>query len=285
MHLRQLARLVLPRPARNWIVSPRKSARWAAARLAARAGRSERVSLRPGWSFTAHPGATAFGYGQQIHDLDQEAELDAFIDDCTDGMVLFDIGAHFGVFGLAAIHHATGSRVIAVDPSPLAVFMLRDLARRNGYVDRLTVVHAAASSTSGVTPLLALGIIAAGYMRVPSSADDLHDASLCEAVTIDSIVDRFGLPTHLKIDVEGFEADVLAGAARTLAAPDAPILYLEIHNDLLRHRSVAPSSILHTLHESGYLHVRRVDAGPEGRVDLLSGSISRIRASKPTATS
>jgi hypothetical protein len=50
------------------------------------------------------------------------------------------------------------------------------------------------------------------------------------AYALDDLIETFGLPapTLVKIDVDGAEADVLAGAARTLARPELRSLVLEV---------------------------------------------------------
>ena len=47
-------------------------------------------------------------------------EMDGFIRRCTPGMVLVDVGDHYGMFTLTALHYGGASaRVVAVDPSPV----------------------------------------------------------------------------------------------------------------------------------------------------------------------
>lgn len=55
------------------------------------------------------------------------------------GSVVLDIGAGTGIFSLLAAR-AGAKQVHAVDPNP-AIWVLADLARENGYADRITVHH------------------------------------------------------------------------------------------------------------------------------------------------
>jgi len=72
-----------------------------------------------------------------------------------------------------------------------------------------------------------------------------------EMSTLDAEVDRLArLPDVLKIDVEGFEAEVLAGASGLLA--HRPRLFLELHLDLLERRRIPPADVLDRLQASGY---------------------------------
>jgi len=112
---RALLRRVVPRVIRNWLRSPSRSLAWAWDELGHALGRDPVIFLRAGWSVRAHPAARrAFGIPQS--DPSQIAELDAFIASCCPGMMLFDIGAHFGLFSFAALHYGgPTARAVAVD--------------------------------------------------------------------------------------------------------------------------------------------------------------------------
>ena len=82
-------------------------------------------------------------------------ELDECIGACEPGMVLFDIGAHFGAFSLAAIRYGgAGVRVFAVEPSPFAVRLLWVQARVSGPSDGVTLLNAAAAAEPGYHRML-----------------------------------------------------------------------------------------------------------------------------------
>ena len=81
-----------------------------------------------------------------------------------------------------------------------------------------------------------------------------RDITLVPTVTIDALAAEYRVtPTHLKIDVEGDEASVLAGARATLTAGGRrPTVFLELHNDILRARGEAPGRVLQELGAWGY---------------------------------
>src|SRR4051794_32708229 len=117
--LRDLVRPCIPRGIRNWVRSPTKSARWIWDEVRYASGQTQEVRVRPDWSLLCHPAAYRFAYYAQHADEEQVAEFDGFISTCRPGMVLFDIGAHFGLFSLAALHYGgIAARAVAVDPSP-----------------------------------------------------------------------------------------------------------------------------------------------------------------------
>ena len=132
-------RVIIPRSARNWLRDPRKTLQWGidAGRFAL--GQVETLEMRPGWELRAHPLAARCAYEPLRQDPEQRSELDSFIAACTPGMRLLDVGAHFGVFSLAALHYGgPTATAVAVDPSGTAAHMLTVHANLNGFSDRLT---------------------------------------------------------------------------------------------------------------------------------------------------
>jgi hypothetical protein len=101
------------------------------------------------------------------------------------------------------------------------------------------------------------------------------------AVTLDGLVERTGLsPTHVKIDVEGYEGAVLRGGRRLLTGEPPPLIFLELHNALLRERREDPGAVLDLLEELGY---QTLDcfAVPADRAVLLARPLVRLIA-RPT---
>ncbi len=138
------------------------------------------------------------------------------------GDLCFDIGAHLGSH--LSIWLKLGARIVALEPQPLfAAYLKRRFSR-----DRRVIIRAeAAGSSPGVrvmlvstsTPTLSTldGRWAAEVLRDPDFARAQWDSRLSVNVTtLDSLVQSFGEPQFCKIDVEGAEADVLAGLSVAL---------------------------------------------------------------------
>jgi FkbM family methyltransferase len=200
-------------------------------------------------------------------------------------MVLFDIGAHFGLFSLAALHYG-GPRAIAVavDPSPTATRIVKIQAGLNNVSERLHVMKASAGDHTGAQSMVAVGIMASGYFVSPTKDHTENELTITKSITVDDLVRHYRLkPTHIKIDVEGGEAAVLRGARQTLSSEDAPLLFVELHNQIVTDRGGDPREPLNLLRSYGYNLIddedRTVNDG-----DLLEKEIVRVVARKTGCT-
>jgi FkbM family methyltransferase len=140
------------------------------------------------------------------------------------GDLCIDVGAHRG--DRTAIFLGLGATVVAVEPDPRAVAALR---RRFSSDSRVHLVAAGLSATSGVMQLH----VSSTASTVSSMSDDFverlqasgrlgaHDWDGTETVqvtTLDELIGRHGSPAFCKIDVEGYELEVLNGLTQPLPA-------------------------------------------------------------------
>lgn len=269
---RDILRRVIPRSARTFaqnpiapLVSLSHHARY---RLLGPAG----IQMMPDWAARAHPQAR---HAFRIHASDPayQRELAAFISACTPGMRLIDVGASYGVFTLAALHYGGPlARVTAIEPSAAARRILEINLAATGAANRATVMSVALAAPGAATlPLLATGSGQA-HMMVRGLAGR-RDASAVAATTLDAVADGVR-PTHLKIDVEGFEGDVLKGAAGTLRR-DRPVLFLELHCAMLRELGEDPAGCLDVLRACGYSRIE-MDGAAAGDAAILGSHIANL---------
>ena len=136
----------------------------------------------------------------------------------------FDLGAHVGSRLRAWL--PLGARIVAVEPQPECMALLR---RWFGDHDRITLIEQAVGATPGVAELfvsprtptvssLSPAWIAAAQ-REPGFAGVRWDYAISvQVTTLDRLIAEHDQPAFCKIDVEGYELDVLQGLTRPIRA-------------------------------------------------------------------
>lgn len=273
--LKDMVRYAVPRTVRNWLRSPSRSI----ARLSDNArfalGITRTLQFAPDLSLILHPHAFKVAYREQVLDPEQRTEIMNFISHCGGGMILFDIGAHYGVFSLIASRR--GARVVAVEPSAAAVRMITRQAELNNLTERIHAILAAAGSSDGTLRMLNSGVFSDDYFKL-DEARGSRELMGIRAVTIDSLTGEFGPPTHIKIDVEGQEAAVLRGGHKTLMQ-HSPKLFLELHSHLIAEDGGDPTAALVELQNIGY-DTFSLEGAPLQKDAIVSQPLIRIVASK-----
>jgi FkbM family methyltransferase len=120
----------------------------------------------------------------------------------------------------------------------------------NKCADKVQVLHAAVSDANSSIDMLTSGVFSDGYFKVARDRPK-NELTQVQAITIDQMAIQFGAPTHIKIDVEGHEAAVLRGARSTLRR-FSPLLFLELHNEMLISAGDDPCVTLNELAQLGY---------------------------------
>ena len=148
----------------------------------------------------------------------------------TDGMTVFDIGAHKGGY-LYWLRNRVGSTgtVVAFEPQPLLNQYLSSVVAKANY-QNVTVEPMALSSQIGN---LTLFVPQHGSKTSPGATLNAAKPQeiACETVevvvdTLDNYCEKHGLqPDFLKIDVEGFELHVFKGAKNILAARKTTLFF------------------------------------------------------------
>src|SRR5208282_4078227 len=135
----------------------------------------------------------------------------------------FDVGANVG--NRVKILLSLGARVVAVEPQEQCVKDLRKLYGKNG---RLTLVQKALGAEEGRACFFLNNVNVISSMsiewidavrrssRFPGCSWDA--VSVVDVTTLDKMIKQYGIPSFVKIDVEGFEYEVLKGLSQPVKA-------------------------------------------------------------------
>ncbi len=134
------------------------------------------------------------------------------------GDLVFDIGANRG--DRTEVFVQMGARVVAVEPQPSLAARLRTIFRYSS----VSVEPVGIGRAPGVLPLHVCSA-----SECSSFSDDFigsqsqnnqgfrwDHVEMVPVVTLDSLIGKYGLPAFVKIDVEGFEGEVLAGLTQAV---------------------------------------------------------------------
>ncbi len=154
-----------------------------------------------------------------------------------DGIVL-DVGAHAGQFTKLFSRLADRGFVLAVEPGSYARVILR-LAVLLNRRRNVAILPFALGASAGLTvlrlPVKRSGSFGFGLSHLGTTgAAESVVTEVVAVATIDALVESLGITRldFIKADIEGWERQMIAGAARTLAALK-PSLLLELHEGQL----------------------------------------------------
>lgn len=152
---------------------------------------------------------------------DWEDHLHKVYSSQSKGALYIDVGANVGLHVLRA-HMLGMTEIIAFEPDPLTFELLRQNVSINGGYE--IELHQAAVGTSNGTIGFSVDQISTGMSRVDSASDFMVDLIRLDDLKVDASLHDSLL---LKIDVEGLEGDVIAGALNLITSFARATLVIE----------------------------------------------------------
>ena len=253
--------------------------------------------VRPIWRVAARVATSGQGFQHLINGVDTfrlsleqmhngnplEWESDQYLEvmaEIKPGNHVLDIGAFWGLFTLGAAKRVgkTG-RVVAVEPGPRQFGMLGTNVRINKFESAVACVEEICADVPGSS--ISFYTDPEGSMVDSAVASDQATVSVTRrTTTIDELVSKFDLTPHvIKIDVEGFEDLVLAGASKTLLSY-RPILFVEFHPEELASRGQSTAAVLSMIEDYGYACPQLQAASPNA---VPRGHLFRFTSAKRAA--
>jgi len=183
------------------------------------------VRLTPNRRIRCHPHST-IGSSVLYYGLPDPMEMSFLLRLLSAGDLFVDIGANLGIYTVLA-SSVPGVRVLSLEPSTASFARLRENIELNGIGSQVTALQVAAGNRCGQARLST----AADAMNGLVATDDVGSSETVDITTVDRLLDDLDQTpvAAMKIDVEGFEPDVLEGAGAMIGR-DRPALVVEVND-------------------------------------------------------
>jgi len=163
-----------------------------------------------------------------------------------------DIGTHYGFLSLYMARMDAIARVDSIEMNPQTVAVYRDNLALNPQTarDKVRIHNVGISNFEALQQRIWYRGMRLFFEEVTGHAMPSADIDI---LTLTGLMDRIdGTPDLLKIDVEGYEAQMVDGLA-ALADGAHPCILLELHgDDLIERYGSTRTEIMHTLLDRGY---------------------------------
>lgn len=209
--------------------------RWSVRRaLRERLRQVERVELPSGGSmsvFCDHP--QVLSRVERVYS--KEPHTIAWLNGLDETDILWDIGANVGIYSLYAALER-GARVMAFEPMRENFEALQANVRLNKIGDKVSAIPLAASDEEALGHFFVRNsnVGSSGHQfgrNVDERGEEFEPADIESvlAARLDCLIDVFRMPapTYLKIDVDGLELKVIAGAGSLLRHPKLKSVLVE----------------------------------------------------------
>ncbi|MBX6765440.1 MAG: FkbM family methyltransferase [Rubrobacteraceae bacterium] len=138
-----------------------------------------------------------------------------------EGDVFVDVGANVGVYSILAA--SRGARVLALEPVPASYERLLDNVHINRFQEFVDARNIGAGAEGGT---LRFSTNEDSTNHVLADDESCKHAVVVEVAPLDEIVQE---ATMLKVDVEGYEAEVLKGAGELLSKESLRAVLVELN--------------------------------------------------------
>jgi FkbM family methyltransferase len=171
--------------------------------------------------------------------------------------LIFDIGANLG--NRTKIFSRMGATVTAVEPQTFCYDVLDSFFRRN---DKVTVIKAALGEEEGESEIFisdahTISSMSPGWIKAVKESGrfsryNWERKEIVNVTTLDRMIELYGDPDFIKIDVEGFEDKVISGLSkpvRLLSLEFTPEYLAPVLNSLDHLNSLGPLEVNYSLGE------------------------------------
>lgn len=193
-----------------------------------------------------------------IYDVDiEEGKIkQAFLDLIQDGDIVIDVGANIGEYSLIAAQKVKqNGQVISIEPLKETVQTLKNNFQLNNFSNFEIINKVIGNETKKVNLYKQLDGGTMGFVDSSLTGRNFNKAGEVEMTTIDEILLTRNLENVkvMKIDIEGYEFELLKGAKESLKNKKIKNLIIEVHVNYLKEKGISEKQFYDYLREQGYV--------------------------------
>jgi FkbM family methyltransferase len=175
------------------------------------------------------------------------------IENAAEMNVLFDVGANCGFYALTQCVSRPHLQARCFEPQPATFRHLQQNIAANHAADRVKAVNAAVGAVSGqcelkISPQSSMGVVASssGQLLDGKNRPMITHSITVPMITLDEYAGQENLwPDIIKVDVEGYEPEVLKGARRCLSHARFVIAECDTNELAAQNRSLMTAAGFH----------------------------------------
>jgi FkbM family methyltransferase len=192
----------------------------------------------------------------------EKPETKFFTAVCKNGMTFLDVGANIGYYSGLAIARVGPGKVIALEPDPENFGYLQRTVEANQATNTVCCQIAAGAAKGTATLYASSSNRGDNRLYANSLADQTVEV---EVDTVDAILDelRVGPVDLIKIDVQGFEGQVVSGMRQTILRSPRLTLLMEFWPFGLESAGTQPVALLEELES---LDLKLFELTPKARL-------------------
>ncbi len=180
-----------------------------------------------------------------------------FLGSIPEDAIVLDVGANIGTTALRFAKKCSKGMIYAFEPAKENYKRLRENISLNELTN-IVAVNKGCGNNHTEKLLVHAHDHNSGMNRIAVSDDE--EGEIINIIRLDDFVKEKGVKKihAIKADTEGFELQVLMGAAEILEK-DKPVLLLELEDEQLKKMGSSAAELIHFLNQKGYSDIRNAE--------------------------
>lgn len=188
-----------------------------------------------------------------------EAEITFIVEWCRNfpDPIIFDVGAHMGYMSTQIAQRLKHDcKIFAFEPTLNTFRILCDSIDKLGLNNQVIPICCALDNENGFVSIEIAENVRDSMLNRISKTNDLKQNNIAVSSTIDMFAGKFNLvPNVIKIDVEGYELNVLSGAQSILMHQNKPAILIEVNPDALKNFNLTVDNLSKDLNGYRFYYV------------------------------